>query len=284
MLDKSFGVGEIGCMTDESNTPQTTGSRSKVIVVMPAYNAASTLEKTVADIPEGAASEIIVVDDCSTDNTVEVAERLGLTVIRRETNGGYGANQKVCYREALDRGADIVAMIHPDYQYDSRLLPYVAGFLDVGICDVILGNRIRTRREALDCGMPTYKYFANRFMTMVENLVLGQNLAEWHTGYRAYTRKVLETIPFEKNSDDFVFDSQFLCQCVHYGFRMGDVPVPVRYSAEASSINFKRSMTYGIMTMSTVATYVLHHMGLRRSNLFGEKNDEQLADASPTTD
>jgi glycosyltransferase involved in cell wall biosynthesis len=243
---------------------------------MPAYNAATTLEKTVQDIPPGSADEIIVVDDCSKDRTVEVAKKLGLTVIQRESNGGYGANQKTCYREALARGADIVAMIHPDYQYDSRLLPYVVGFLEAGICDVVLGSRIRTRREALECGMPTYKYFANRFMTMVENLVLGQNLSEWHTGYRAYKREVLERLPFERNSDDFVFDSQFLVQCVHFGFRIGDVPVPVRYMPEASSINLRRSTRYGLETMGMVGRFALHRMGLWKSHLLAEQTEEEI--------
>lgn len=235
---------------------------------MPAYNAADTLERTYRDIPEGVADEIILVDDLSRDNTVEIARSLGLTVITHEINKGYGGNQKTCYTEALARGADIVVMLHPDFQYDARLVPYMVGFLKEGICDVILGSRIRTRREALSKGMPAYKYFSNRFLTIVENLVLGQNLAEFHSGYRAYTREVLETIPFLNNSDDFVFDSQFLVQAVYFGFRLGDVPVPVRYFGEASSISFRRSVTYGSSTISVLSKYIAAGLGIGRPRIF----------------
>jgi glycosyltransferase involved in cell wall biosynthesis len=241
---------------------------TKVVVVMPAYNAASTLEATVRDIPEGSVDEIILVDDVSRDNTVEIARSLGLTVIEHERNRGYGGNQKTCYDEALKRGADVVIMIHPDYQYDSRLAPYIVGFLEAGICDVVLGNRIRTRREALQSGMPTYKYLSNRMLTIIENFLTGQNLGEWHSGYRAYTAEVLRTIPYHRNSEDFVFDSQFLVQAVHFGFRIGDVPVPVRYMQEASSINFRRSVKYGLQTLEVAFTYALSELGLVRSRLF----------------
>lgn len=239
-----------------------------VIAVMPAYNAATTLEQTYRDIPAGSVDEVVVVDDGSRDRTVEIARALGLTVIIHPENRGYGANQKTCYDEARRRGADIVVMIHPDYQYDSRLTPFLTGFIEAGVCDVILGNRIRTRREALACGMPVYKYLANRLLTLVENVVLGQNLGEFHSGFRAYSRRVLETIPYHANSDDFVFDSQFLVQAVHFGFRLGDVPVPVRYMAEASSIGFRRSVTYGLGTLWTLLRYLLHRLGLRRDPLF----------------
>jgi glycosyltransferase involved in cell wall biosynthesis len=242
----------------------------KVIAVMPAYNAARTLEPTVRDIPGGTIDEIILVDDASTDNTVEIAQKLGLTVIRHETNRGYGANQKTCYRLALDRGADIVIMIHPDYQYDSRLTPYLIGFLKEGFLDVMLGSRIRTRKEALSGGMPLYKYLANRTLTFIENILLGMNLSEWHTGFRAYTRKVLETIPWHDNSDDFVFDSQVLVQCVSFGFRIGEIPIPVRYHDTSSSINFRRSMKYGILTIVTALRFVLHRLHIVRSRLFTE--------------
>jgi glycosyltransferase involved in cell wall biosynthesis len=242
----------------------------KVIAVMPAYNAARTLEPTVLDIPGGTIDEIILVDDASTDNTVEIAQKLGLTVIRHETNRGYGANQKTCYRLALDRGADIVIMIHPDYQYDSRLTPYLIGFLKEGFLDVMLGSRIRTRKEALSGGMPLYKYLANRTLTFIENILLGMNLSEWHTGFRAYTRKVLETIPWHDNSDDFVFDSQVLVQCVSFGFRIGEIPIPVRYHDTSSSINFRRSMKYGILTIVTALRFVLHRLHIVRSRLFAE--------------
>ncbi len=240
----------------------------KTIVVLPAYNAAKTLEKTLRDIPAGAADEIILVDDASRDETVAVARSLGLTVVRHERNQGYGANQKTCYREALARGADVIVMIHPDYQYDPRLAPVLAGLIGAGICDVVLGNRIRSRREALEGGMPLYKYLANRLLTIAENLATGENLGEWHSGLRAYSREVLETIPWESNSDDFVFDQQFLLQTSMMGFRLGDVPVAARYFAEASSINFRRSVVYGLSTLAALGGYLLHRWGLRRSRAF----------------
>ncbi|MFO0850335.1 MAG: glycosyltransferase family 2 protein [Gemmataceae bacterium] len=240
----------------------------KVIAVLPAYNAEQTLAATVADFPPGCVDEIVLVDDGSTDRTVEIARRMGLTVIVHEKNTGYGGNQKTCYRYALDRGADVVVMIHPDYQYDARVIPHAVGFVELGICDVVLGNRVRSRPEALACGMPWWKYVSNRGLTLVENTALGQNLGEWHSGFRVYRRKVLETVPFERNSDDFVFDTQFLVQAVHFGFRLGDVPVPVRYFAEASQINFKRSTRYGLATLATVGTFWLHRLGLKRSRLF----------------
>ena len=240
----------------------------KIIVVMPAYNAAKTLEKTVRDIPQGTADEIILVDDASSDNTVEVAKSLGLTVIVHPENRGYGGNQKTCYDEALKRGADIVIMIHPDYQYDSRLAPFMIGFIREGICDVVLGSRIRTRREAMVSGMPAYKYISNRFLTIVENVVLGLNLSEFHTGYRAYSRRVLETVPYHLNSDDFLFDTQFLVQATVFGFKLGDVPVPCRYMEEASQIGFKRSVKYGLGTLFTLVRFVLFKMRITQDNLF----------------
>jgi glycosyltransferase involved in cell wall biosynthesis len=240
----------------------------KVIAVLPAYNAARTLEATVRDIPAGAVDEIILVDDASRDDTVGVAESLGLTVIRHETNRGYGGNQKSCYRAALERGADIVVMIHPDYQYDSRLTPHMVSFLKEGYHDVMLGSRIRTRAEALAGGMPPYKYVANRLLTFVQNILTGMNLSEWHTGFRAYTRQVLETVPWEDNSDDFVFDSQMLVQFVAFRFRIGEIPVPVRYHDTASSINLNRSITYGINTLATVLGYVLFRLGLTAPRMF----------------
>jgi glycosyltransferase involved in cell wall biosynthesis len=243
----------------------------KTIIVMPAYNAAATLERTYNDIPPGMVDEIILVDDASSDRTVEIAQRLGLTVIVHSENRGYGANQKTCYDEALKRNPDIVVMIHPDYQYDSSLIPYVIGFLEKNICDVILGSRIRTRNEALACGMPLYKYLSNRILTFMENIVLGQNVSDFHSGYRAYTRKVLETIPYQNNSDGFVFDTEFLAQAVYFGFRIGDVPVPVRYFDEASSINFFNSTIYGLKTLLTLAKYLLQSMKLTRYRLFSKR-------------
>lgn len=236
--------------------------KRKVVIVMPAYNAAKTLEKTIRDVPEGCAEEIILVDDCSSDGTAGLARSLGLTTIVHERNKGYGGNQKTCYREALRRGAGIVIMIHPDYQYDSRLTPLLAGLIENGVADVVLGNRIRTRREALRGGMPVWKYVANRALTMFENFFTGQNLGEWHSGLRAYSREVLETIPWEINSDDFVFDQQFLHQAAHLGFKMGDIPVSARYFAEASSINFRRSVVYGLSSLLVMLWVLIARLGL----------------------
>jgi glycosyltransferase involved in cell wall biosynthesis len=243
-------------------------NKIKAIAIMPAYNAARTLGQTVHDIPQGVVDEIILVDDNSSDNTVEVAEKMGLITVRHSANKGYGGNQKTCYSLALERGADIVVMIHPDYQYDSRLTGYLVDFIKDGYFDVMLGSRIRTRREALAGGMPPYKYFFNRLLTFFENIVSGQNLSEWHTGFRAYSRKVLETIPWENNSDDFVFDSQFLFQCVSYKFRIGEIPVPVRYHEKASSISFFRSVVYGLNTLKTVLVYFLYKIKLLKPKIF----------------
>lgn len=249
----------------EGDSPQ---REHRVIAVLPAYNAESTLAATLADIPVGSVDEVVLVDDGSTDRTVAVAREMGLTVVEHDENRGYGGNQKTCYRYALERDADIVVMIHPDYQYDSRVIPHAVGIVELGICDVVLGSRVRSRAEALGGGMPWWKYIANRGLTAFENLTLGQNLGDFHSGFRVYRREVLERIPFDRNSDDFVFDSQFLVQAVHFGFRLGDVPVPVRYFREASSINFRRSMKYGLSTLSTVGRWYLHRMGWR-SPLFG---------------
>jgi len=241
----------------------------KVIIVMPAYNAASTLEKTVQDLPKGFADEIILVDNSSKDNTVRIAKNLGLTVIVHDQNRGYGGNQKTCYDEALKRGADIAIMIHPDYQYDSSLAPLFTELIKKGICDIVLGSRVRTRRECLDSGMPLYKYLSNRFLTILENLVTGQNLSEWHTGYRAYSRRVLERIPYHQNSNDFLFDSQFLIQAAYFGFKIGDLPVPCRYMKEASSIHFSRSMVYGLGTIKTLFQFILQKFHLWKFSIFG---------------
>jgi len=240
----------------------------KTVVVMPAYNAAKTIEKTVQDIPREFVDDIILVDDCSKDRTVEVTRNLGLKVIVHEKNTGYGGNQKTCYTEALKNDADIIIMLHPDYQYDARVIPSLVSFIKDGICDVMLGNRIRTRKEAISGGMPLYKYFANRFLTIFENLILGQNLGEWHSGLRAYSKKVLQTIPWRNNSDDFVFDQQFLIQCAYFGFRIGDIPVPAKYFEEASSINFIRSIKYGIETLIAIMKLFLHKLGIIKCNLF----------------
>lgn len=249
----------------------------RVVCIMPAYNAELTLEKTFRSIPAGCVHEFILTDDGSADDTVRVAERLGMTVIRHARNQGYGANQKTCYDAALAAGADAVVMIHPDYQYDGRVTPHVIGLLATGTCDVILGSRIRTRHEALAGGMPRYKYLSNRLLTIFENMALGQNLGDFHTGFRAYTRDVLETVNYRVNSDDFVFDSEFLAQCVYHGFRIGDVPIPTRYFAEASSINFGRSVKYGLQTLAAIGKYYLQITGIRRNPLFERKSAANAA-------
>ena len=249
-------------------------TRPRTMVVLPAYNARRTLEATLAAIPDGCVDEILLVDDASTDGTADLAESLGLSVIRHKHNGGYGANQKTCYREALARGAERVVMLHPDDQYDARVVPHLLGVLDLGICDVVMGSRIRTRKEALSGGMPLYKYLLNRGLTIFENMILGQNLGEFHSGLRAYRREVLETIPFERNRDDFAFDSQFLVQAVFFGFRLGDIPVPVRYFPEASSIGLRPGIAYVAGTLAVIGTYVAERLGLHRSPLFQRREGD----------
>jgi glycosyltransferase involved in cell wall biosynthesis len=249
----------------------------KVVCIMPAYNAESTLERTLTSIPLGSVDEYILTDDCSRDHTADIAERLGMTVLRHEVNRGYGANQKTCYDAALERGADVIIMIHPDYQYDGRITPAVVQLLATGTCDMILGSRIRTRRETLEGGMPVYKYLSNRLLTAFENVMLGQNLGDFHSGYRAYVREVLETINYHANSDDFVFDTEFLAQAVYQGFRIGDVPIPTRYFSEASSINFRRSSKYGLQTIGVMLKYHLQRLGLVKYKLF-----EKAASPAPT--
>lgn len=228
----------------------------KIIVVLPAYNAANTLKQTVFDLPK-LVDEIILVDDKSKDKTVELAHQLKLTVFEHAENKGYGGNQKTCYQLALEKGADIVVMIHPDYQYDPKLVKYFVEFIVDDYFDVMLGTRIRSRQEALAGGMPVYKYFANRFLTIFQNLITGRNLSEWHTGMRAYKREVLESVNWQNNSDDFVFDSQMLFKIVAKNYRIGEIPVPVRYFKEASSINFWRSCQYGLATVVIGLKYFL---------------------------
>jgi len=242
----------------------------KVIVIMPAYNAEATLEQTVRDIPDGIVDEIILVDDCSNDRTVEIAKRLNLTVLKHNEKRGYGANQKTCYDEALDRNADIVVMIHPDYQYDPRIIPYALGFIKTDICDLLIGSRIRDRKQALEGGMPLYKYFSNRFLTFIENIAFGQNLGDFHSGFRVFRAEVLESINYHRNSNDFVFDTQILAQAAYFGFRIGDIPIPARYFPEASSINLKRSIKYGLGTLGVVIIYLLQRFHLYKFKLFEE--------------
>ncbi len=240
----------------------------KIVVVMPAYNAELTLEKTYRDIPPGIIDEIILVDDASKDRTVEVAKRLGIRTIVHPENRGYGGNQKTCYREALTSGADIIVMIHPDYQYDSTLTPEIIRPIIDGRADVVLGSRIRTRRECLEGGMPLYKYISNRFLTFLENIVLGQNLSEFHTGFRAFKREVLETLPFIMNSNDFVFDTEILVQAVAFGFKIDEISVPTRYFEEASSVNFINGAIYGLKTLWTLVKFILHDSGIKKCRLF----------------
>jgi glycosyltransferase involved in cell wall biosynthesis len=235
----------------------------RLVVVLPAYNAEQTLERTVAAVPDGLVDEFLLVDDASRDDTVEVARRLGLPYIVHPENRGYGGNQKTCYRTAVERGADIVVMLHPDYQYSPRLLGAMAWLVASGEFDVVLGSRI-LGKGALAGGMPLYKYVANRFLTLVENILLGVKLSEYHTGYRAFSREVLTTLPIERNSDDFVFDNEMLVQAVAAGFRIGEISCPTRYFAEASSINFRRSVKYGLGVLAAGVRFRLHRWGVAR--------------------
>ena len=244
-----------------------TGKR--VCVVMPAYNAEKTLAQTVAELDRSIADDVIVVDDASHDETERVARELGLHVIVHPRNRGYGGNQKTCYTEALSRGADIVVMVHPDYQYSPRLMPAMASMVASGHFDCVLGSRI-LGVGALRGGMPLWKYVANRSLTAAENLLLGYKLAEYHTGYRAFSRRFLETLPLEENSDDFVFDNQILAQGLWFGFDIGEVSCPTRYFAEASSINFRRSVTYGFGVLGTALEFRLAKLGLVRPARFSE--------------
>lgn len=239
----------------------------KTVIVMPAYNAELTLEQTINDIPQDLRKSIILVDDCSKDNTVALAKKLGLTVIQHEKNKGYGGNQKTCYKAALEAGADVIVMLHPDYQYNPKVVGYMAGVIENGICDIMLGNRIRTRKETLSGGMPLYKYISNRFLSLVCNIVTGENLGEWHSGLRAYSARVLKTLPWSSYSDDFIFDMQFLVQSAFCGLRMGDMPVETKYFSEASSINFKRSLKYGLLTLLTLIHFLMKKCGIKTSML-----------------
>lgn len=242
--------------------------KAKIIVVMPAYNAEKTLEKTYRDIPKDIVDEVLVVDDDSRDKTVNVAKRLKLPIFVHGKNLGYGGNQKTCYTKALERGADIIVMIHPDYQYDARLTREMVQPIIDGRFDIMLGSRIRSRAEALAGGMPFYKYMSNRFLTILENIVLGLNLSEYHTGFRAFHKKVLKTVPYKKFSNDFVFDQEILISAHATGFTMGETPVPVRYFPEASSINFLRSTRYGLSILITLFCYMVHKMRLAKVNIF----------------
>jgi glycosyltransferase involved in cell wall biosynthesis len=247
-----------------SNPAALVGDR-KVVIVMPAYNAAKTLERTYADIPHEIVSRIILVDDVSRDETVDIARQLGLDVIIHQQNLGYGGNQKTCYEAALAQGADVVVMLHPDYQYDATRIPDLIGPILGGEKHLMLGSRFLG--DPIAGGMPKWKYLSNRFLTAVENLAFGLRLSEYHTGLRAYSRRLLETIPYELNSNDFVFDQELIAQVVAAGMgrRIGEIAVPTRYFEEASSVGFRRSVVYGLSTLRVVARYLLHRAGLRRS-------------------
>jgi len=239
----------------------------RIIVVLPAYNAAKTLQQTYREIPRGIVDEVILVDDASTDQTVLVAEGLHIKTIRHERNKGYGGNQKTCYLAALEAKADIVVMLHPDYQYTPKLIGAMVFLLVSGEYDIVLGSRI-LGGKALAGGMPLYKYVSNRILTFVQNILMSAKLSEYHTGYRAYTRQVLERIPWLDNSDDFIFDNQFLSQAVFAGFRIGEITCPAKYFQEASSINFRRSLKYGIGCVINGLLYRFHKLGFIHSKLF----------------
>ena len=237
----------------------------KKIIVLPAYNAVKTLRETLASLPAGSFDEVLLVDDCSSDGTYELALELGIKAVKHPRNRGYGGNQKTCYALALEHGADIVVMLHPDYQYDPRVIPFMTGIIQQGICDVVLGNRIRTRAEALSGGMPVYKYLANRFLTVIQNVAAGQNLGEWHSGLRAYSRAALEKINWSDNSEGFAFDAQYLFQAAFKGLRLGDIPVPAKYFSEASSLGFAGGVRYGVQTLLAAAEFLLNRTGLART-------------------
>jgi glycosyltransferase involved in cell wall biosynthesis len=241
----------------------------RIAVVLPAYNAEKTLAATVAELPELVDIRILV-DDHSSDRTVEIAERLGLQFFVHDQNYGYGRNQQTCYREALAAGSDVIIMVHPDYQYTPLLVTAMASMVAYEVYDVVLGSRI-IGGQALLGGMPFYKYVANRFLTAFENLFLGIKLSEYHTGYRAFSRRVLLELPLLENSDDFVFDNQMLAQCVNFGFRIGEVSCPTKYFEEASSINFRRSVTYGLGVIATTLQFVLQKAGLAHFRIFNGK-------------
>ena len=239
----------------------------KVIVVMPAYNAAKTLVTTYNEIPFDIVDEVLLVDDASTDETAKIAKELNIKLIIHSSNLGYGGNQKTCYNEAIKAGGDIIIMLHPDYQYTPKLIGAMAYLLNSDEFDIVLGSRILGGKSRMG-GMPLYKYISNRALTLMQNILMGAKLSEYHTGYRAYTKQVLETIPWKNNSDDFVFDNQFLSQAIYADFRIGEITCPTRYFKEASSINFARSVKYGLGCLKTAMLFRLQKIGLVKTKLF----------------
>jgi len=239
----------------------------RIAVVLPAYNAAATIEKTYSEIPAEIVDEILLVDDASEDNTVDIARELGIKTFLHSSNRGYGANQKTCYQEALELKADIFVMLHPDYQYTPRLIPALAAAVASGEYDMVLGSRI-LGGTALRGGMPLYKYISNRFLTFVENLLTQAKLSEYHTGYRAFSRRLLENLPLLENSDDFIFDNQTIVQALYFGFRIGEISCPTKYCPEASSISFARSVKYGFGVLKTALQFRLQKSNLLRISMF----------------
>ena len=256
--------------------------KPKVVVVMPAYNAAKTLHMTYADLPHDMVDLVILVDDGSKDETARIARELGLELFVHDRNYGYGANQKTCYREALKAGADIVVMVHPDYQYDPTLLPQIIRPIQEGQADVVLGSRL-LGADALAQGMPWWKYYSNRFLTFLENRTFGLNLAEYHTGYRAFRREVLESVNLQMNSDAFIFDQEIMAQIVLIKMRIAEVPVPTRYFAQASSASFGQSVVYGLSILWVLSKYLLHRSGIRRQRQFEslERRYSATPDSAP---
>jgi glycosyltransferase involved in cell wall biosynthesis len=249
--------------------------QKRILVVLPAYNAEQTLKKTFDEIPRDIVDEVVLVDDASRDGTIAEAQRLGIQhIIRHEQNRGYGANQKSCYRKALELNADVVIMLHPDYQYTPKLIPAMADLIANNVYPVVMGSRI-LGKGALKGGMPLYKYIANRFLTLAQNILIGQKLSEYHSGYRAFSKEVLLTIPFESNSDDFIFDNEVLSQIFYGGFEIGEITCPTLYFEEASSINFKRSTIYGLGVLKVSFMHFLQRMGLARFKLYDMKLQKQ---------
>jgi glycosyltransferase involved in cell wall biosynthesis len=247
----------------------------KIVVVMPAYNAARTLRRTYEELPFDIVDEVLLVDDSSSDETVSLARELNVTTFQHKKNLGYGRNQKTCYREALKRGADIVIMLHPDYQYSPKLVTSIAGMIASGHYDVALGSRI-LGVGALKGGMPRYKYISNRFLTAVQNLLLGYKLSEYHTGFRAFARPVIESLPLEENSDDFLFDNEMLAQAIYFGYQVGEISCPTKYFPEASSISFRRSMKYGLGVLWTSLKFRMQKIGLARFRIFNAERTRLL--------